>query len=577
MEPNLTVTSNAGFKQILLKKLSCAVIASITSQILLLFIFLFIINLDILHPWQLKNFFNIFTSLYMWIYIIPFTTIIFAHSIICAKDYVLVSDYSSSRFSKFISIFSLHNFILLALHVISGGLVVWLYLALSGGKYAEFTKKCSMGEDCLVEGKLYLILAGLWSGLYYFMNMYRSDKKIKFPVVHQYKLLQFKTQLIPVIQKCKSDALWPTVYFTILYYFLGAPIKNFISKTFIIKIENESSIFIYLYCWIFISLYFIKLRLMSLFFELFLTEPVYFPVESIQKDDLILANALAVQKIPIVQHLACYDLYMLSYWCPNRRSQVYAVSQPGGHPHNWNLLTINLLKIIADYSQELNKSTNTILEPERKTLQQTNKANTILMPERSALNVTETVRNSTMRNMSYREPEPLDIVNVTHGHLTKTFDYDNKTIANKIAEKSKYYVESFKQKLGINFIFGELPEGNIQQCLANGQIIIWTCQGLATLVMFALEEDTYGVVQKDIPVIISTLYELKMSLEKLNRLPALSKRGSDDFNYKMKVTLNSAVKRSIFNICKAYWPYLKDLNLKKDVYQYISSVSNSRT
>lgn len=124
-------------------------------------------------------------------------------------------------------------------------------------------------------------------------------------------------------------------------------------------------------------------------------------------------------------------------------------------------------------------------------------------------------------------------------------------------------------------ILGELPQANIQKCLGNGHIIIWSTQGITDLACASLTEDQYGIVQKDLPGIIATLVQLKQSLDKLNKIPALSKKvaGYDDFNFKMKGAVTMAVKRSLFNINKTFGKFLSDLPLNREVVMYLQTIN----
>uniref|UniRef100_A0A0E9RFR5 Nucleoporin NDC1 n=1 Tax=Anguilla anguilla TaxID=7936 RepID=A0A0E9RFR5_ANGAN len=40
----------------------------------------------------------------------------------------------------------------------------------------------------------------------------------------------------------------------------------------------------------------------------------------------------------ILKFLALQDLALLSQHSPSRRQEVFSLSQPGGHPHNWSAI-----------------------------------------------------------------------------------------------------------------------------------------------------------------------------------------------------------------------------------------------
>ena len=131
-------------------------------------------------------------------------------------------------------------------------------------------------------------------------------------------------------------------------------------------------------------------------------------------------------------------------------------------------------------------------------------------------------------------------------------------------------VDMLCKKPGISFIFGEIPDAKVRYYLAQAQPIIWTVQGLSQLTAASIKEDTYGVVQKDLPEILTVLLQLKQALDKLQRIGNYKKSHKIDyFELKMKSALRSAVKRSLYCICIEFGDYVKELKLTKDVFQQL--------
>ncbi|KAF7268812.1 hypothetical protein GWI33_018159 [Rhynchophorus ferrugineus] len=297
------------------------------------------------------------------------------------------------------------------------------------------------------------------------------------------------------------------------------------------------------------------MNLMRFYFNLFLTEPVQFPLVRNQNENLTLQESITNYDWPIVQNLACLDLHLLAQWSNLRRQVFFTLSNPGGHPHNWNSLVENTLRLIKEYTDLLNK---TIDVPEKKINTPIVQAPLIQSPDR--------FRN--LRNMALYDQD-YNFIEVSKPPLAK-FSF-SATVITKISEKFTNILEFVKLILGIKFLFGELPQANVRKCLANGHLIIWASQGIADIVSASLTEDKFGVVQKDLPAIITSLVSLKQSLEKLNKVPALTRKmvGYDDFNYQMKGAVTAAVKRSLFNICRTFEAYMQDIPLSKDIAQYL--------
>lgn len=560
MNYNLTVPGSFTYKDLLLRKLSYAVISSVLTQLFILFIYVFLSNIDLLHPiqWGFSTL-RILTSFSTWIFMLPFLTIIFAQSLICAKDYVIKTSYCSTRFQKFLSTFSVHNLILCLLHVIAGAVLIWLFLSISGGKYNNLTENCKGLVYCLNEGAFFLVLSGFWTGFYFFMKVYIAEKNLTFPVIHQRKFLQFKSQLGSIVQDSITHSFWPSIYFAFLYYLQGDSwVEGFKSIFGLLEYEVKPNVWIYFYLWFFNALYYFNMNLMRFYFNLFLTEPVQFPLVKDHSDSLTLQESIINYEWPIVQNLACLDLHLLAQWSAIRRQVFFTLSNPGGHPHNWNFLVENVMKLVKEYTNLLNK---TIDVPEQNTKPSIIQAPIIQSPDR--------FRN--LRNMALYDQDDFNIIEVSQVPAVKFSISDN--LISKLSARLSSTIEFVKVILGIKFLFGELPQANVRKCLANGHLIIWASQGIADIVSFSLTEDKFGIVQKDLPVIISSLVNLKQSLEKLNKVPALTRKmvGYDDFNYQMKGAVTAAVKRSLFNICRTFGGYLHDIPLNKEVLQYLQT------
>lgn len=561
MDPNLK--ASVGYKELLLRKLSYAVVSSLLSQIVMLVIFLFTVNFNVLNPQQwLSQSTATLMSLNTWLFLILFSCIVFAQSIICAKDYVLQASFSSTRFQKIFNIFSVRNFILLILHVSVGGLSVWLHLSIADLHIYDEERDCKNGYYCLHEGKFFLICSGLWVGLYFFIRVYMTDKKLEFPVIQQRKLLQFKARLVPLIKESRNASFWPVLYFCVMYTLFHSHIKSFIASSYGVLISEESvGVLFYFYAWIFGGIFFFSMNLKRFFFTLYLTEPIQFSL--VHSEELLnLQQAINVSSLPIVQNLAALDFYILSYWSSSRRQTLFSLSQPGGHPYNWNALIQNVLKLLNDYKSLINKSVDSMISSE-KVSKQSAPVQEKIPAIKSPLN-----KSGNLRNMSLHFTEPLDVISVEQTR-TNAIPLVSKETSKQAIEKVQSFMQVIKRKVGYNYLFDDLPESTIQKCLSNGQVVIWTSQGIANLTSASLHEDSYGVLQKDLPIIITTLVELKQSLDRLNKVSFGRKYESFDAN--MKLALNSAVKRSLVNLSKNFGVYLSDLSLKKEVVQQLQN------
>lgn len=564
VQPNLPITFT--YKDLLFRKLYSAILCSVSSQLLILHVCLIIINGDPFNPLSwIRTSFDTVTSFTAWLYVIPHMTIIFAQCLICAKDYVLRPTFSSNRFYKFLSVFSLHNFVLVLLHSLVGIVQVWLVLSLVGGEFKRMTRVNEENITCLVEETMFLQLGGLWVGLYYFASVYISDKHLTFPIIQQKKLTQFKSSVIPLLKGSFKQAVWPCMYFTLFYNLCGSNIKENVAFMFNLQLNESFHLKFYFFHLLFSALYFFNMNLIKLFFSLFLTESVEFPLIKLNENVLTLQESVKLEKLPIVQSLACLDLYRLSLWSPMRRQLLFTLSQPGEHPHNWNSLIENILDLYNSYINLLTKSSEGINEA---TIPNTIASVHCQTP---IPNKFKNLRNMTSPYYPGESPQLLEVNSPLRNKIIP--EQPVESVFLKFKNKLINFMAACKAFFGINYIFGEIPQAHMQKCLSDVHLIIWSSQGLAELICASIREDQYGVVQKDLPNIISTMVRLSQALDKLNKVPTLIKKmvSNENSNCNTKNAISSSLKRSLFSICYTFKDYLYEIPLSKEIGSYLNS------
>lgn len=572
--------SNLKCKRLLFSRLCKAITYSVISQVVYLVVFLFLMNFTILHPLRWLNLtIATFTSLATWLYFLPIFMIIFFQGVICSREYVYETPYKTTRISRILNFLQPRNLALVTLHVSTGGLIVWLYLSLLGGNYGFYLRNC--GEKyCLVEEQFFLLLNGFWIGSYYFFRNYGKDVNITFPILQQCKLLMIKAHVLNKLKQAATESLWPTFYFVLIYYYKGVQMREWIMSVFGLGLEKESlRIFdlvnspLLIYSWMFSTLFIYTMLCMRLYFEIFLTEQWAFPLDTDYPEVLTLKDALPLNNYPIVQHLACLDLYNLAIWDPARRQQIFTLSTFGGHPHTWNSILEEILKLVTEFSSNLNKATDIIskdgnIKPQEEIKQEAFKLAQPLFTEPSN-------PYSPIRNMALPRQQSVNIIQITYN---KYFT-DLKTFIKSITiDKYNNFVGSVKNSKVVRYFFAEIPEYRINFLLAKGQPIIWAVQGLSYLVTASFDEDKYGVVQKDLPVIATTLITLKQNLDKLSKVSFVNRRIPQDEQVRVKLrnSLRSAVRRSLYNITNIFGPYLSQIPLSKDVQQQMLAFSTFR-
>ncbi|NXC22057.1 NDC1 protein, partial [Corythaeola cristata] len=92
-----------------------------------------------------------------------------------------------------------------------------------------------------------------------------------------------------------------------------------------------------------------------LLFKIYATETHHFPIQPTfaEETDQCLPKILNSNPPLIIKFLALQDLMLLSQYSPVRRQEVFSLSQPGGHPHNWAAISRECLSLLNDLTQRL--------------------------------------------------------------------------------------------------------------------------------------------------------------------------------------------------------------------------------
>lgn len=252
-----------------------------------------------------------------------------------------------------------------------GMLVMWCASVTIGGRYSTLGTPCRQSESgevvtCLNEYHLFLLLAGAFMGYSHsFLGVVQNMYYVSFQPIQQYKYPRFKGCL-PMVVKCSViQALYSTRNFAALYFFFGYVPKTWISSTLNLQIDSSlqpldsltglldfsllyhlsiSGAFLYL-TW----------YLTVLLFRIYVTEAYSFPVQSTFTEDAeqCLPKVLAEKNTLVMKFLALQDLALLSQHSLSRRLEVFNLSQPGGHPHNWNAISGECLCLLSELTQRL--------------------------------------------------------------------------------------------------------------------------------------------------------------------------------------------------------------------------------
>ncbi|XP_078188028.1 nucleoporin NDC1 isoform X10 [Callithrix jacchus] len=234
----------------------------------------------------------------------------------------------------------MHSFI----HAAMGMVMAWCAAVITQGQYSFLVIPCtgtnSFGspvvQTCLNEYHLFFLLAGAFMGysysLLYFVN---NMNYLPFPIIQQYKFLRFRRSLLLLVKHSCVESLFLVRNFCILYYFIGHIPKAWISTAMNLHIDEQVHR---------------PLDTVSGLLNLSLLYHVWLCGVFLLTTWYI---SWILFKIYATEYLALQDLMLLSQYSPSRRQEVFSLSQPGGHPHNWTAISMGCLNLLNGMTQKL--------------------------------------------------------------------------------------------------------------------------------------------------------------------------------------------------------------------------------
>ncbi|KAM4806644.1 nucleoporin NDC1 [Urocitellus parryii] len=369
-----------GSRDILWRILGWRIVASVVWSVLLLpicaTVFIVFSSIDLFHPIQwLSDSFNDLYSSYVIFYLLLLSVVIIIISIFNVEFYAVVPSIPCSRLALIGKIFHpqqlMHSFV----HAALGMVMAWCAAVITKGRYSFLVVPCSDTEsldssaarNCLNEYHLFFLLAGAFMGysysLLYFVN---NMNYLPFPIIQQYKFLRFRRSLFLLIKHSCVESMFLVRNFCIVYYFLGHIPKAWISTAMDLLIDEQFhrpldtisgllSLPLLYHIWLCGVFLLTTWYISWILFKIYATEAHVFPIQLpfAEESDECLPKVLNSNPPLIIKYLALQDLMLLSQYSPSRRQEVFSLSQPGGHPHNWAAISRECLNLLNDMTQKL--------------------------------------------------------------------------------------------------------------------------------------------------------------------------------------------------------------------------------
>ncbi|KAM4023233.1 LOW QUALITY PROTEIN: nucleoporin NDC1 [Anomaloglossus baeobatrachus] len=521
----------------------------------------------------------------------------------------VVPSIPSSRLSLIGLILLPQHVIHSVLHATMGMLVFRCCVVLGQTPYRGLTVPCnpdpSGHEDksqamCLNERYLFLLLTGWFMGYSYSLLYFRHNMNcLSFPSVQQFKYLQFRQSVPNLLKHTCVQSLYLIRNFTAVYFFLGYIPRKWIQAVLNLQMDKHlppldtirGLLDVSLFYQIWLSGVFLLTTwyIVWLLFQIYATEARAFPVQTAfpEEAEKCLPNMLSCNS-PLLKYLAFQDLMLLSQYSPSRRQEVFSLSQPGGHPHNWTAVSKACLDALTNLTSRLVAYQEAAASNGRILLSSSSSSESRKSSSSSSGTsfINDTVDPSPTFVPTPRTPIPSLLkpgasLKATWGsgspfvpaigHITGVVDPNSPwhgsiqsphmrrgaklwtcgpdiqsngseaSLASKAStsltrsegqrvlyawlQNIKEQIKHFLAKRVLfTYLFSKHPEASSQEVFADSQIHIWALEALSNLVSASFSEDRMGVVQTTLSTILSTLLTLQEAVEKHFKLPHASSK-----------------------------------------------------
>uniref|UniRef100_A0AAY4BJ27 Nucleoporin NDC1 n=1 Tax=Denticeps clupeoides TaxID=299321 RepID=A0AAY4BJ27_9TELE len=492
-------------------------------------------------------------------------------------------------------------------HCSLGMLVTWCAAVTIGGRYRTLSHPCSesenVGQMCLNEYHLFLLLAGAFMGYSHsLLGVVQNMNYVAFHAVQQHKYMHFKGSL-PRVVKCSAvQSLYSLRNYIVLYYFFGYGPRLWISQILNLQLDGSSHFldtvaglldFSLLYhLWISGTFLMLTWFITVFLFRIYVSEAYSFPVQSTFTEDaeMCLPKVLSCKEPMVMKFLALQDLALLSQHSPVRRQEVFSLSQPGGHAHNWNAISRECLSLLTDLTQRLVAHHDAVASNGRPKSQGSSSDAKSVTSGSSEPYLTKTtpgsvfLRSSTVGlNSPMTAPFTPDLDSPFSSPVIRRLTAQEDPASPWFGSVQSPHVMRRGPKLWsastgflakralVLYLFNKLPEASGQALFADSQAHIWALEGLSHLVAASYTEDRFGVVQTTLPNILSSMLMLLEAVDRHFKLPHASSKPSratcsmgDSTHKTLRFALRAALKTALYRITTTFGEHLHAVQMSAE-------------
>ncbi|KAM3914462.1 nucleoporin NDC1 [Leptodactylus fuscus] len=493
-------------------------------------------------------------------------------------------------------------------HAAMGVLVFWCCTVLGHSQYQGLTVPCSVDPSgpeatsqamCVNERYLFVLLTGAFMGYNYSLLYFSHNMNcLSFPSVQQFKYLQFRQRIPKLLKHGCIRSLYLARNFIALYFFLGYIPRKWIQAVLNLQMDQHlpplDTLRGLLDYSLFYQIWLSGVFLLTMWYIVWLLVQIYgtearvFPVQTAFSEEAgkCLPNVLSCHS-SLLKYLAFQDLMLLSQYSPSRRQEVFSLSQPGGHPHNWTAISRECLGVLTNLTSRLvthqeAAASNGRVRPSSSSSETKKSSSSFgtsfvsdaVDPSPNIVPTPRTPLSSLLKPGASlkapwdsgspfaspaigRIPAGVDLNSPWHGSVQSPHimrrgaklwtcgpDIQNGSEVSPISKASSGPSSSdgrrvlyawlqnikeqtkhfFGKRVLFMYLFSKHPEASSQEVFADSQIHIWSLEALSHLVAASFSEDRMGVVQTTLSTILATLLNLQEAVEKHFKLPHASSK-----------------------------------------------------
>jgi len=404
-----------------------------------------------------------------------------------------------------------------------------------------------------------VVFAGLFSGLqqgitYHFEN----GNYLQIPIINidiwSQKKYNIQNQIFPTLMDTLSSFRYFYIVFSI-FSWLGGFMAVHEAYHFMLSFTMVAATLI--------SMYYVKLVMSCI--KICMIAHTTVPLPSLSLDNMLEG---ASSESSLLSLLSLQSLAEAACESGDIRREIFSLSIPGGHPHMWNKLQSVTLKSLQTMNSELGKllsppppppepKDDEVKNPLTSTPLHPNFGRRVVSPNMRMLAPARTEKSEASQA---KVPAPPKWVESLNAHWNN-------------------FVTSLSKRPIIGWMINEPQDLPYREIFTTSQAAIYAAEILSYVVRASIEEDGYGVVQKDLPAILTALLKLEESVDRCRVLQAAGnyhhrKRSAEPADVQLKQELKCALKSAVYRITMSFKEHILVVPLEADLAKKISNCHN---